>query len=300
MNRKTEISERVLTLVKAAKNGDEDSVFQWLRGCRNEIDTCDDSNDKYNALHYASQKGHLGVLKMLLLGGADVNSRSGDCIEDEGEITFQPGFTPLMLAARYSHLETVELLLSAGADPQIRSDQEWTVLHAAVIGGKLAVVEKILSMKIDHSVMSYIRQCDEELGWHFLNTPMHAAASNGKSEIVECLLKHDVSPFECWVDKRTPIFHAAAYGHSEVIRVLCEHGVNPNSREERRQYGYFLDSTPLHYAALNGHVEAVKTLLSCGAEPRAIDSHMKQTPLEVAESSGHEEVARIIRAHLNR
>ena len=191
MNRKTEISERVLALIKAARDGDEDSVFQWLRGCRNEIDTCDDTHDKYNALHYAAEKGHLGVLKMLLLAGADVNYRSGDRIEDEGEITFQPGHTPLILAARYSRPEAAELLLSANADPHIRSEQSWTALHAAAVGGNLAVVENLLSMKVDHSVMSYGRHFDEELGWYFFNTPMHAAAANGKSDIVACLLKHD-------------------------------------------------------------------------------------------------------------
>ncbi|MCA9126647.1 MAG: ankyrin repeat domain-containing protein [Planctomycetales bacterium] len=210
MNRKTEISERVLALIKAARDGDEDSVFQWLRGCRNEIDTCDDTHDKYNALHYAAEKGHLGVLKMLLLAGADVNYRSGDRIEDEGEITFQPGHTPLILAARYSRPEAAELLLSANADPHIRSEQSWTALHAAAVGGNLAVVENLLSMKVDHSVMSYGRHFDEELGWYFFNTPMHAAAANGKSDIVACLLKHGASPLECWIDKRTPIFYAAA------------------------------------------------------------------------------------------
>ncbi len=296
MNRKTEISERVLALIKAAKDGDEDSVFQWLRGCRNEIDTCDDTHDKYNALHYAAEKGHLGVLKMLLLAGADVNYRSGDRIEDEGEITFQPGHTPLILAARCSRPEAVALLLSANADPHIRSEQDWTALHAAAVGGNLAVVENLLSMNVDHSVMSYGRHFDEELGWYFFNTPMHAAAANGKPVIVECLLKHGASPLECWIDKRTPIFYAAAYGHSEVIRVLCEHGVNPNSREERRQYSFFIDYTPLHYAASNGHVDAVKTLLDMGAEPRIVDSHSKQTAAQAAKAAGHNDVVRILQA----
>ncbi|TWT98571.1 ankyrin repeat domain-containing protein [Stieleria varia] len=300
MSKDPETSERLLALIAAAKDGNEDFVFQWLLDCCDEIDARDNTHDEYSALHCAANKGHVGVMQMLLVAGADVNNRSGKRVDDEGEIVFQPGHTALMLAARYNHLLAVAILLSAGADPQIRGEQDWTALHSAAVGGNVTIVEKLLSLNVDHSVASSGRHFDEELGWYFFNTPMHVAASNGNAEIVSCLLEHGASPHECWVDSRTPIFYAAAYGHHDVIHVLCNHGVDSNSRESRHPGGYFIDYTPLHYAARNGHVEAVKALLACGAEPRIVESHMKETALDVAESNGHEEVAFVLRSHRKR
>lgn len=292
----SEADERGSTLLKAAKSGDEDTIFKWLLNCRDDLDVHETSPDGYTALHYAAEKGFIGILRMLLLAGADVNARSGEPYDEDGEIVFRPGYTALMLAARYSHTLAVDLLLASAADPHIHSDQGWTALHAAATGGDVSIMETLLSLNVDWSVASTERCCEEELGWYLLNTPMHIAASVGNALAIACLLKHEASPDDCWGDNRTPIFYAAAFGHHEVIRVLCEHGVDPNIRESRRPYNIILDCTPLHYAARNGHIEAVKTLLEFNADPLAKESNLKQTALEAAESEGHFEIVRILKS----
>ena len=71
-------------------------------------------------------------------------------------------------------------------------------------------------------------------------------------------------------------------GHIEVVRFLVENGASVNilGRDGR---------TPLYFAALDGHIDVVRFLVENGADvnPR---SHFT-TPLDIALSSGHEEVA---------
>ena len=59
----------------------------------------------WTPLHYASVKGQAGVVKLLLANGAQVNE-----ISPEGD-------TALLLAVQTDSLETVQLLINAGADP---------------------------------------------------------------------------------------------------------------------------------------------------------------------------------------
>lgn len=283
-------------LLDAVKAGDDDDLFNCLIRCREHINVRDTGSNGYAAIHYAAEKGRIETLRMLLLAGAEVNARTGEAIQDIDEIVWHPGYTALMLAARYCQSQAVDILIASGACPHSATEEHWTALHAAAVGGEVSIVKRLLSLKVDHSIASGERQCDEQLGWFFLNTPMHLAASNGNAAVVSCLLDHGASPYESWADGRTPIFYAAAYGQHEVIRVLCDFGVDPNARESRREYGFFLDNTPLHYAAINGHGDAVKTLLDMGAEPRIVESHSKQTAAQAAKAAGHNDVVRILQA----
>ena len=57
------------------------------------------------ALHYAAEKGHVAVVKILLRDGADKNGKD------------EKGRTPLSHAAENGHALVTEILLDAGADP---------------------------------------------------------------------------------------------------------------------------------------------------------------------------------------
>ena len=65
--------------------------------------------DDYTPLHFASEKGSLKMMKLLLEHEADINARD------------DVYFTPLQLAAREGHLEAVKFLLEKGADPNLGS-----------------------------------------------------------------------------------------------------------------------------------------------------------------------------------
>ena len=72
-------------------------------------------------LHYAAERGHLEVIKLLIASGADVNAN------DERVI----GNTPLREVAANCSFEVAKILIDAGADPNIPGWMQITALHQA-------------------------------------------------------------------------------------------------------------------------------------------------------------------------
>lgn len=77
----------------------------------------------------AADKGHTAMVKILLSGGAGIDSQDID------------GRTALFHAAHSGHVETVKALLAAGANPSTTDFTGTSVLLAAVIQGHEQVVE---------------------------------------------------------------------------------------------------------------------------------------------------------------
>jgi ankyrin repeat protein len=67
-------------------------------------------NDGRTPLHWAAEKGHKGVMELLLANQADINARNNN------------GRTPMQLASAKDHKDVVELLLAKGAD--VNADAE--------------------------------------------------------------------------------------------------------------------------------------------------------------------------------
>ncbi len=119
--------------------------------------------DGFTALMSASQNGHLEVVRGLIKEGANLDAVLTNCggsavmwasgkgrtevvrelcthrcslslsttgVDPEANTT--PGMTPLMIAAREGHKDTVSVLLSFKADPLAVDDQGWTA-HAFAV-----------------------------------------------------------------------------------------------------------------------------------------------------------------------
>ena len=75
-------------------------------------------------LHYASTKGHVEVIRLLLEEHAYIDASSPN------------GSTPLMMAAMYGTPAAVKLLLEARADPMLKNDQGLTAVDFAQRGNR--------------------------------------------------------------------------------------------------------------------------------------------------------------------
>jgi len=87
------------------------------------------------------------------------------------------------------------------------------------------------------------------------SSPLKVAASNGREEIVELLIKHKAKV------TGDALISASSKGNVNIIRSLVEHGADVNYKDET--FGYF---PPLMEAAACGHFDAVKYLVEHGAK----------------------------------
>lgn len=239
----------------------------------------------WTPLHHAAARGKDEVCRSLLHQGADANVRSGRLVRDgplRRDWHYEPGETPLLFAAELGHSAVVKVLLELGAQADLHDNSQWGALHAAVVGGPADLIEVLTRAGAEINLQCWRRSFDEELGWFFVNTPLHLAALRNDADAAEVLISCGANIAACWVDRRTPLFYAAARGATAVVELLCASGADPNAREHRHAHGFFIDMTPLHYAARNGHRDTVEALLRHGAEPKARDSHSGLTAEEFA------------------
>ena len=225
-------------------------------------------------LSWAAESGHEGIVDMLL-EREDVNPDHPDT---------KYGRTPVSLAAENGHEEVVKMLLER---KEVNPDQVdclygRTPLLWAAENGHEGVVKRLLEREEVNP-----DQADTIYG----GTPLSLAAENGHEGVVEMLLKReDINPDRA--DTRygqTPLSCAAENGHQGVVNMLLKRKeVNPDQADTA--YG----RTPLAWAAQNGHVGVVEILLKRQDVLIATLDNQNQTPLSLASSQGHDEVAKIL------
>ncbi|KAF8260976.1 hypothetical protein EI94DRAFT_1810940 [Lactarius quietus] len=96
------------------------------------------------ALHSASDKGHVEVVRSLLKCGANVDAR--------GSL----GRSSLHYASRNGHIDVVHCLLDHGADPNFQDDDHWTPLSLTAQSGELESIRVLLEHNADPNIQQEV------------------------------------------------------------------------------------------------------------------------------------------------
>ncbi|WP_257264132.1 ankyrin repeat domain-containing protein [Endozoicomonas sp. ONNA2] len=221
-----------------------------------------------SALQLAATNGHLDVVKTLLPKTRQPNwssllnafSRFGwqEQVKTALANRADPnhccrGSTPLLDAARAGHLAIVMILLTCGANPDIKDmrngSHRQTALQIAVANGHHAMAETLLANKAGTEIRDL---CGE--------TALLRAVDNGHHAIVKSLLTYGANPNIKKIFEQTVLQLAAAKGHHTIVETLLAYGADPNIKDMSGR-------TALQFAIANGHLDICKTLLPKTLQP---------------------------------
>jgi ankyrin repeat protein len=252
-------------LVLAAKGGHE-ALVGLLLSWGAEADMV--NRDDHTALSIAAENGHTSVVQLLLRHGANFDF-----------VATSNGTTPLFLAVQNGHSEVAKILLQHGADPNFvchRVDRRYSVLAVAVELANLQTVEELLSNGADPTsvlywaiamiscpahekiVCSLLRSGADvcaRLEWWPRNTALHAAVEGGHERMAALLIAHGADINATNGAEETPLHHAAKSRRVSMVQLLLRAGA-------RHEVGV----SPLYAAAQSGSEAAAQILLDHGAE----------------------------------
>ena len=287
---------------------------------------------------YWPQRNDYDTARRLLDRGAEYTATIAAALDDEDRLrellrrdagsADQPepgGKRPLSAAAERNHAAIVDLLLDAGADPNLPEGPNCPrgyALWAASRFGHRAVAERLLEAGADPNAMV------ESSG-----TPTSSAADDDMRALMYChggrmdfmghFWKGNIDALAAVLDARPELFDEAvcadgftmcvSEGHEWIIRMMLARGLRVpsvvtvcqtylwrNLELARLLLEHDMDPNlpnwqqvrPLHHMAAKGEVAAARLFLEFGADPFARDEEYNSTPLGWAARAGQEEFVR--------
>jgi ankyrin repeat protein len=179
------------------------------------------------------------------------------------------GMTALIWAAHWNDFPLAQTLLTAGANPNLKSAFDDSALYEACVNGNAAMVEALLKAGADANA-----------GRGEGETALMTAARTGNAETVKVLLAHGADPKaqESWRHE-TALMWAAAENHADVVRALIGAGADVNAKSivwdwpklklRSGDLGVALPDgglSTLMYAARQGALEPARLLVEAGAD----------------------------------
>jgi ankyrin repeat protein len=183
--------------------------------------------------------------------------------------------TPFIVAIKANQHQTVQALLSKGADANAQKPDGTTALMAAVSFGHEATTRLLLEYGADMEA----RTVESE-------TALGIAAAYGFDRIVRMLIASGANIDAGKGTGKTALSQAAAYGQDRIVEMLLDCGADVDAVNRT-------GDTALALAALNGNMKVARVLLDRGA---AVDlmRYPWQTPLYKAVQSDGLEMVRLL------
>jgi hypothetical protein len=155
----------------------------------------------------------------------------------------------LVTAAIKGDVETVKVMVGAGADVNARTSHGETAIMAAALKGSVDSLKVLLSAKANVNASNKDG-----------NTALLFAALKGGAESVRILIAAKADVLSANRDGDTALTLAARKPDTEALRLLLAAGADVNAQEDTQ------GKSALMEAASNGNVSAVETLIAAGAD----------------------------------
>ena len=190
------------------------------------------------------------------------------------------------ICAAYDSPAALDILLEAGASPNLVGGTWCTPLQAALAMGNRSIALKLL----EHGARADIYGGDYD-------SPLLAAVmrvANLDTELVQKLIDagadvtRQAGPDASEVHSSTAIYLASYYSDEEVVKLLIDKGADVNTR------GCWAYDNCLQAASHRGHVGIVKLLLEAGADKTHAGAGEYGSCLSAATSPGHAEVVQLL------
>jgi ankyrin repeat protein len=229
------VVEAVTGLLDAAWRGEVDVLRQRLDAHPELIDALGTGFVKQSALHRAACKNQHACLHLLIECGADVDVRD-----------FPDNAYPLHVAAAVGDLETIRILVEAGADVIGEADD----YEVGVLGWATCF------RTVREDVAAYL------LG-HGTRLNLWTAIALDRVDAVRGMIAQDATLLGARMTRnhhrRTALHHAAAKNRPHIVRLLIELGADPNATDAT-------GATPLTTASQeNADTAIVEMLIAAGA-----------------------------------
>ncbi|XP_074069319.1 60 kDa lysophospholipase isoform X1 [Macrotis lagotis] len=198
-----------------------------------------------------------------------------------GEMTPLPKDVQVSLRdSKFVQLIASLLYLNCSQDlDAVRDSLTPTLACAAARMGDLETLEAIVELGGDLSESDFDGR-----------TPLHMAARGGHVGAVQCLLKNGVKVNSWDGDRSSPLLMAVKGRHRDVIQILKDAGAQLSPQELQGT------GTELCRLAASGDRDGLIAWQQAGVDlfQKGYDG---QTPLQVAEASGNQELVSLLRAH---
>ena len=229
------------------------------------------------SLMLASEKGNDDAINVLINAGADANITDADgntclqyasrnecckevlltiisqCVDVNG--INKSNVTALMIACLNRNEDGINILLNAGADPNITDSKGATCIHHAVGGG---CSKEMLLRLIIHGANVNAKSTIKK-------TALMVACLNGNEDAVKLLLNAGADPNISDADGCTSLHDAVDKGFSrETLQLIMNHGADVNATNKYNE-------TALLVACQKLNADAISVLLNVRADPTIAD-----------------------------
>ena len=259
------------------------------------------------ALYLAAEIGNTKIAEMVLQNitglGLKINRHAG-------EDPWGTNRSCLQIAAEYGHRHILQLLLTAGADPNRSDDWGNTALLYATRQGNDDIIKDLIaagaliehrSKSGDNALSVAVNRGTSEVTKILVEngasitargkvqSALYLAASWNKHEKLRILLstKDEINAPGC--DTGDALCISASKGYEGVVDILLKHGVDVNSSNAKQE-------SPLHLSTRNGHLGIVRILLAYGVNVDAI-AEGQGTALGIAAEKSHLDIFEILVRH---